>query len=331
MHKAIPLFALLAGAALGWGAARMFAPAPTVASPAPASWVARVDGEYISEQRFIDEMQQRGGRQPGQFQDLEQRRALLDALLYQKALVAAARRDGIDQLPEVRRTLDQVLANQVLQRQLRERQRAIEVPEQAVRAFYDANAAEYVVPARRRVAMIMIPVAEGADAAAWERAEAEAEAARKEASRLGADVRHFGPVAREYSHDQASRYRGGVIGWLSEGQRERYRHDAALLDAAFALEQPGQLSPVLRGADGVYLVRLVDLQPEQARPFEELAAGIRQRLLQQRVEAAETQFRTELLSTLEVEVDEEALARIDPLSPPADPNPPQPPALPSEG
>lgn len=320
---------LVVGAALGYGVAQWHQDAPEPGA-GPDDWVARVDGEYISEARFVDEMRQRGGLLPGQFQDVEQRRELLDALVYQQALVAAARNAGIDRLPEVERTLDQVLANQVLQRQLRERQQGIEVPEAAVRAFYDANADDYAVPARRRVAMIRIPVPDATDSAAWDAALAEADSARKAASAL-ADVRHFGAVAREYSADQASRYRGGVIGWLSASQRERYDYDPALLEAAFGLQEAGEMSAPVRGSDAVYLVRLVDLQPAQARAYEDLADGIRQRLLQQRLTEAETAFRSELLARHEVTVNDAALAAIAPLSTPAPAQPPQPPSLPSEG
>src|SRR5690606_27425772 len=142
----VPALTLVAGVAIGYGAARL-GTAPPPQADAREDWVARVAGEYISKDRFVDEMRQRGGLGPGQYQQPEQRRALLDALVYQQALVAAARNAGIDRLPEVERTLDQVLANQVLQRQLRDRQQAIEVPEAAVRAFYEANVADYTVPA----------------------------------------------------------------------------------------------------------------------------------------------------------------------------------------
>ena len=326
----VPALTLVAGVANGYGAARL-GTAPPPQADAPEDWVARVAGEYISKDRFVDEMRQRGGLGPGQYQQPEQRRALLDALVYQQALVAAARNAGIDRLPEVERTLDQVLANQVLQRQLRDRQQAIEVPEAAVRAFYEANVADYTVPARRRVAMIQVPVEAGGGEAAWDAALAEAEAARAGVAALDADVRHFGALAREHSHDQASRYRGGVVGWLSEVQRDRYAYDPAMLEAAFALEEPGQVSAPVRGADAVYLVRLVDLQPAQARPFEELADGIRQRLLQQRLAEVEQAFRNELLQRFDVVLNDAALAAVAPLSPAATGRAPEPPALPSEG
>lgn len=326
----IALVGLALGAAGGYGVATMMQPG-TTAAPPPERWVARVGGEYLSEQRFVDEMRQRGGLLSGQYQDPEQRRALLDALLYQKALVATAREEGIDRLPDVQRTLDQVLANQVLQRRLRERQQSIEVTDQQVRHFYDANAADYSVPERRRVAMLRIPVAADADEAAWSAAEAEAGEALKAVQQLDDDVRHFGALAREYSDDQASRYRGGVVGWISQQQASRSRHDPAMLEAGFALAQPGEVSVPVRGSDAVYLVRLVDLEPARTRPFEDLAAGIRQRLLQERMDQSEDAFRRALIARLDVEVNEDALAAIAPLSPAADPSTPEPPALPSEG
>ena len=73
--------------------------------------------------------------------------------------------------------LDQTLANQYLQRTLRQQQEKIVVSEAEVRAHYDAHAADYTVPARRRVAMLQIKVPEGAGEDVWKNATERAQAA----------------------------------------------------------------------------------------------------------------------------------------------------------
>jgi peptidyl-prolyl cis-trans isomerase C len=327
MNRVAVVVALIAGLALGWLAARIW---PEPSGPPPREWVARIGPEYITEAMFVEEMQRRGGRQPGQYQTLVQKRALLDDMLFRHALVQAARKAGVDQRPELRRTMEQLLANQFLQDTLRAEQQAITVTDDEVRAHYAGHATDYTVPGRRRIAMVQILVPDGAGEEAWQNAMARGAEALEKARAEPGGAPHFGTVAREYSQDQASRYRGGVIGWITDGQRERYRFDDVVLEAAQALQSPGEFSPVLRGADGVYVVRLVEIEPQRERALDELADGIRQRLLRERLDASEQRFRAGLLEDAAVQIREATLAQVDPLAPAADPNPPKPPAMPAD-
>ncbi len=325
--------AFVIGGAVGWGAARMGQGGSD--AQAPSRWVARIDDAYISETAFIDEMRRRGGERPGQFQELEQKRQLLDDLVYRAALVKAAERTGMTDQPELRRAIDQIVSNRYLQDTLRQVQRELSVSNEDVRKYYEAHADEYAVPARKRVAMLKISVAADAGEPAWKQAIERMGQAREKAAALDAGVPHFGALAREISDDAASRHRGGVIGWIAEGRADRYSHDRAVIEATRALEEPGALSDVLRGQDGVYLVRLVESEPRQARGFDQLATGIRQRLMQQRLAESEQQFRQRLMREIGVEVRESVLAAIPPLAPPGppgqtEPQPPQPPAMPKD-
>jgi parvulin-like peptidyl-prolyl isomerase len=327
MRKLIPVATLVVGLVLGWFAAGAMK-GGVATPPVPSDWIGRVGDDYVSEAGFVEEMKRRGGMMPGQYHDVAQRRALLDDMLYQRALARAATEEGIADRPEVQRARDQILVGQYLQQKLRAEQEKITVSDADVRAYHEAHAAQFELPARRRVAIIRIPVAPEAEAAAWQHAEERAAEALKKARSLDITVPHFGAVAREYSEDQASRYRGGVIGWIADGQRERYRHDPAVLDAAYALDSAGAYAAPVRGRDGVYLVRLVELQPKRSRAFDELASGIRQLLVRERQEKAGTAFRSELLKRYGAEVREQALAQLAPLSAPADSQVQEPPAMP---
>ncbi len=320
--------ALIVGVGLGWLAAGHWSKSNPLEPP--DDWVARFGDEYVTVDQFTEEMRRRGGHMPGQYQQLEQRRALLDELLYRRALVKAARDEGLDRRPEVRRALDQVLAGQYVEQTLRQAQRDIKVTDQEVLRHYQANASEFTVPPRRRVAMLRISVPPGSPDAAWDAATQRAEEALAKARALPAEVPHFGQLAQEFSDDQATRYRGGVIGWIAEGQAERYRYDPVVLEAAENLPQSGDVSRVLRGADAVYLVRLVEIDEARERGLEQLSAGIQQRLMRDRLDRAEAEFRSELLARHASQVRESRLLEIDPLSAPASNKPLQPPAMPAD-
>lgn len=327
MDKRSVLLGVALGVAVGWLAAGAWQKRDV--APIPSAWLARVGNAYITEAMFIDEMQRRGGKSPGQYQDMVQKRALLDDMVLRRALVNAATQDKLAEQPAIAHLIEQTLANQYLQKTLREAQKKIVVTEAEVRADYEAHAADYVVPARRRVAMIQISVPAGATEEIWANALDRGAEALAKARKLGPSVTNFGVVAREYSEDQTSRYRGGMIGWISEGKIDRYRHDPVVLNAALELKAAGEFSGVLRGKDAVYVARVVEIEPQRERQFDQLATGIHQRLLQERLKQAEVAFRDNLLKRSAIEVREAGLEKIDPLAPPADANPPQPPAMPA--
>lgn len=325
---ATAIVAFLGGSALGWTLARQGRDGD--APSTPEHWVARIGNEYISAAAFIDEMRRRGGERPGQFQDMEQKRSLLDDLVYRAALVKAAEQAGMTTQPDLRRTLDQVISNRYLQENLRRVDQVPQISDAEVEQYYQAHSEDYVVPARKRVAMLKIAVAANAGEPEWSAAMTRMHEARKKALALDHGIAHFGALAREYSDDEASRWRGGVLGWIADGRSDRYSYDRAVIEATRALEQPGSVSEPLRGKDGVYLVRLVESEARQTRGLDQLASGIRQHLQQQRIEAAAKQFRERLMHDVGVEVRESELAAIQPLSAPGREERPQPPAMPSD-
>lgn len=311
------LIAAIALFALGVAAGSWWASSSDDATIVPDNWIARIDNIYISEDEYVEAMRRRGGNRAGQYHDMAQKQELLEALLYRKAVTRAAREDGLDREPEIRNSLDRILVNQYIARHLRPRQEDITISDKAVAEVYERDRERYSIPARRRVAMIRIEVPEGADdefrATARERAEEALAAARQ----LDNDTLHFGDLAREYSDDQSSRYRGGVIGWIGEQAPERYRHDPVVIETANSMQDGGEISDVLEGKDGFYIVRLVAHEPTRKRSLDELGSGIRQRLLRDRYRATEDEFRHEMLGRYPIEVREQRLADIEPLGPPA--------------
>jgi len=298
------------GAVVGWHAAPRSIPPPALPAPADHEWVARIGDRYIGARELLDEMRRRSGQRPERFHEAAARRALVDDMLLQQALVDAARDAGLDQEPEVRRAIERLLVGRYLEGSLRHAQRTLAVGSDEVARYHADHSDEYAVPGRRRVAMLRIEVAPNAADADWAAAAARAAEAVDRTRNLQPAVADFGSLAIEYSSDPGSRYRGGSIGWLSDVRRDSYTFDPALRRIAFALTAPGEFSEVVRGDDAVYVARLIELQPAQARPLSELRAGIEQMLLQQRYAAAETAFREAALAAADIEVREDRLAAI---------------------
>jgi parvulin-like peptidyl-prolyl isomerase len=278
-------------------------------------WVAKVGDRIIRPADFIEEMERRGGRRPGMYQSFDQKRLLLNEMIIRAALVDAAKSEAFDEDPEVKRAMESILINRYRQERLQPLRDSIRVEDEAVEAFYAENAGDYVVPARKRIAIIQFDVPERADEARWEDAMAEAETVLAQVPDQDLGVPHFGDLARQHSDHRGSRYRGGVIGWVSEGG-DRPRFNPTVSMAAESLNSVGAIVGPVRGDDGVYLVRLVDFEPQRERSLENLSAGIRQRLLSEALKQVEDDFIDARLAEVQTQIDEDALAQIEPLAPP---------------
>ncbi len=286
------------------------------ADPESKAAVALVGEEPITVERFHGEMLRRGGQRPGQYATTEQKRALLDEMVRFEALAAQARAAGYDRDPETLEVLKRLMVARYQRDALEARLAGLEVSDEEIERFYAENEDEFARPERSRAAIVFIEVPKGASKTVREQREQRARAALAEAHTLDPEVAHFGSVAIRYSDDRASRYRGGVIGWLSRGSSQRYKWGDEVVQAVLALERPGELGPLVQTDAGYYLVRLVDREQSAVRPLGALRDGLRNRLLHEKQAAMREAFEREALAGHSVEVDEALLAAIEAPTPP---------------
>ncbi|RFF32028.1 peptidylprolyl isomerase [Wenzhouxiangella sediminis] len=294
--------------------------------------LARIGEETITVSEFEHEMARRSQGRPMYFKSADNRRALLEELLRHRMLVQEARDVGIDQEPEFRALVERMLIQRLREKRLEARLEADAPTDEAVAAYYEENRETFSRPARRQVAMIRIDVPPSAGDEARAAARDRAEAALQGVSELPAGTMHFGPLAVEHSDDRSSRYQGGVVGWLVDGQSERYRWPQPVLEAAYSLEEDGETSPVIETAEAFYIVRLAALQPGRTQPLEQVADGIRHRLQRERSRALERDLFVDIAEGHTTEIDEAVLESVEPphAAPVESDSPEEPPALPSD-
>ncbi|MEZ5312218.1 MAG: peptidyl-prolyl cis-trans isomerase [Thermoanaerobaculia bacterium] len=291
-------------------------PAPTAAStPPPGIPLAKVGDELITVEEFGQAMAARGGRNAGQFSSVEQRRALLDEMIRQRAVLAAARQSGFDQDPDYRAAVDRMLEARYLDATLDQKMNAIDTTPAEVTAYYEAHRQDFLTPERRRPAWIFLSVSAKADAAQEKKIRARIEEARTAVQKLPAGTAGLADLARTYSEDTSTRYTGGELGWLYLDQAPTYRWGEELVKQVFALPEAGAISPVYRHEKGFYFLKLVSIEEAQPTPLEKLRAGIRSRILTEKRAAAKEEFYRDLLAGREIRIDQEKLRAIDPLQP----------------
>jgi peptidyl-prolyl cis-trans isomerase D len=137
-------------------------------------------------------------------------------------------------------------------------------------ALYDERSGFYNVPEKIRARHILFAVPAGSDDDAVAKIQGEAEEALAKL-RGGAD---FAALAKERSDDPGSKGNGGDLGLFGRGQMV-----PAFDEAAFALQETGQLSGVVRTDYGFHIIRLEERQPAVTRSYDEVSAELARDLL----------------------------------------------------
>ena len=259
----------------------------TASGPEP---LAVVGGEQILPEDLLSEISWR--RSNGQFVPAPEE--LLQQMVDRLAAVQRAKRAGLDKDPDTRRKMEIQLVASLRERELEEKIRGIQITDAEVEAAYQEDIQRHTKKALHRFSIIFI----GADSKASESRRQEAlETIRSARARTletpapggrGPSASGFGSLSAEFSEDQASRHRGGDIGWIEEGAGNT-RFPANLLEAGFKLENGGISEPIETDA-GFYLIRKTDHRPCGVTPLAEVAGNIRGNLLKKRRAAAEEAF-----------------------------------------
>jgi len=148
----------------------------------------------------------------------------------------------------------------------------VSVTDQQAKAFYDQNQTRMKQPEQVRLRHILIRADESAP-------EADQQKAREKAEGLLAQIKggaDFAKLAQENSDDPGSKTRGGELPPMGRGQTV-----PPFEAAAFALQKPNDLSPVVQSQFGYHVIQLIERVPESQVPFEEAKDKIVQMLRQQ--------------------------------------------------
>ncbi|MAT47703.1 MAG: hypothetical protein CMO35_09790 [Verrucomicrobiaceae bacterium] len=177
-----------------------------------------------------------------------------------------------------------------------------EVTEARLRELYQAQIKRFQSAETRQVAVLWLD--SGPDPDKARRYKERLAGARKFAleNRDIADhpEKGFSVLGADYSEHSASRFRGGLVGWMGrEGNLDSW--SKAVASIAFSLKEKGEISEVTIRREGVFLVRLVDRKPGVTRSFESVAASLKRAEQSRLRENIRQKFEEEILSRQGVE------------------------------
>ncbi len=232
-----------------------------------------------------------------------QHEAFLGLLREEALLAAGAQNAGLTSRFAVAEVQRRVLARAAIDAAGAAIGSAATVSDEAVRAYYEEHRATFEAPARVQVWRILC------------KSEAEARAVLEKA-RVGIAVQDWMTLAREKSIDEATKLRGGSLGFLDEkgiSDDAPVSADPAVIAAAWAATDGALVTSVVpeRGAFAVVWRR--SSLPAVKRSLEEVGASIRATLWRERREAVEDEAVKKVVAARVSLVNEDALTAIDEL------------------
>jgi peptidyl-prolyl cis-trans isomerase C len=280
---------------------------PARASGASDEVLASIDGQPITAgdlQRRLDALD---GYSRARYSAPEQKRRFLENVVRFEVLAREAQSRGYDRDPEVQRTLKNQMVTALLQKELYDKLRPEDIPEAEVERYYREHTQEFRQPAEVRVSQIFT-----IDEVKARRAEA---AARGLRGRPETD-RAFRELVAQMSEDEDSKSRGGDLTFFA---RTTTTYPPALVEAAFALEKIGDVSPVVHTDRGYHVLVLTQRRPTFTRALPEVSREIRKLLVRERGNQKMEELVAEMRKRMKVEIYEDRLARVTPAPAPAAP------------
>ena len=217
------------------------------------------------------------GQRPGFFNSPTRIQGVVANLLVQKQLAGEARKAGLDRDPEVQRQVaiatDEALGNARMQRFKSE----VKVPDfsELAREDYQAHKETYQTPGKLTVKQVLVSNKTRSEA----EAKTIADTVEKEAR---AHPDQFDALIEKYSDDPGKTTNHGVM----EQVGEKGKYVPAFTKAAKALTKPGEISPIVSTPFGLHVLQLVERTPDHQSSFDEVKAGIIEKLGNDYVEKA---------------------------------------------
>lgn len=279
--------------------AMLFAPVFLHASDEEAKVVARIgDNVYTTEdfQRWMALNPK--DRQLAVADDDQKKASMLNQIITNMVVADVARKQEFDRRPDIDEKMKHVingfLTLEYLERVVTAR---VSVSEEEIYTYYEENLDKFTTQGQVRARLILIKADEDMD-----------ETAKQEALNKAEDILHrlrngsdFAALAKEYSEDQASRNRGGYLGWFGRG-----RISPEFEAAAFGL-QPGETSEIVETGRGYNLIKVEERKQTTVKSLEEVRQKIEAPLLIEKKREAINHFVQQAMRDAKAEMHAEAL------------------------
>jgi peptidyl-prolyl cis-trans isomerase C len=293
-HRA-PIAALCFAAACANESAPPSSAAPAAKPASGGEVIATYAGKRFTTEDFQREVERLPPRSRIQLTTPERKRQFVDNLILNELLSEQGRAQGYDKDPEIVRQIDDLRQRLVVQRVMRDFQEAPVLSDEEIKTYYDQNQRLFS-GAQIHAAHILVK---------------DESLATQLRAQLDAAPDKFEDLAKTTSVDTATAARGGDLGFFGQG-----RMVAEFERAAFALEKPGDLSPLVHTPFGYHIIKLLERKDGPSKPFDEVKDRIRVAMVNQRRQELVNQRFDKVKADAKIEIKDDVLEKAELPNPP---------------
>ena len=271
--------------------------------------IATYDNKQFTTDDFKRELERLPPRSRMQLTAPERRHQFVENYVMNELLADEGTKRGYDRDPEIASQVDQLRRRLIVQRVMKDYQEPPPLTDEEIRSYYDQNKRMFS-GGQVRASHILVK---------------DEDLAKKLREELRQDPSpsKFQELAKANSIDTATAARGGDLGFFGQG-----RMVAEFERAAFALQNPGDISEVVKTPFGYHIIMITDRKEGEDKPFDEVKDRIRIALLNTRRQEQVNKKFEDLRKKAAMEINDEALAKAEipggPETPPAGGAPPSP-------
>ena len=256
--------------------------------------LAKIDDYVITVGDFQERINKQSPYVRARYTSLERKKEFLDTLVRFEVLAKEAERRGLQKDPEVVRTMKQVMIQKLLQAEF-DKMKVEDITDAECKTYYDAHQDEFNKPEEVRASLILLKD-------------------DKAAKKVLADPRVKGPENQEFrklvaeqSIDQATKERAGDLRYFGKDSKDV---PAEIVDAAFKLQNIGDVSGAVKTPAGVAILKLTGRRKALVRTFDEAKQQIRNRIYGDKRRDSMESFVKKLRDAASIKIDENKLVKV---------------------
>jgi peptidyl-prolyl cis-trans isomerase C len=206
------------------------------------------------------------------------------SLLLKKQLATQARAEKLDQDAGIQREIQLATEDTLASAQLEHHKAALKLPDfdELAREYYLAHKDEFIALGDVQVKHVLVSTKDRGDDEAKSRI-GEVEASAR------AHPDQFDALVEKYSDDPSKADNHGLIDDAASSKMA-----GPFAKAAAALKKPGDVSPVVKTVFGYHVLKLVSHKPDKQKTFDEIRAGLVEKLRKDWVDQRMAQYTGDL-------------------------------------
>jgi len=256
-------------------------------------------GDYVAALEHMDQFDRL------RYQSPERRKELLNEMIDVELLAHEATAKGYDKDPIAQQELRAILRDALLKDARKGLPSAADIPDDEVRAYYEARKADYKDPERRRLSLIVLKD----EATAKTVLEAAKKGTASDWGTLVHDKSIDGQAKANVPTDLAGDF--GMVSPPGDTRGDNPRVPDEVRAAVFEVNAVGAvLDRVVKSGDKFYVVRFTQKSDSHERTYAEAERSVRVKLAQEKMRSKDEETLTGLRAQFPVQIDDNALLQV---------------------